>query len=83
MCSGTLLSRAQYLIDIEHWGYRDARLVPPAVMTDAQVDRWTAAIEETADLKARQRAADVAAHGEAEHGLADRNRCRHRAACAA
>ena len=46
VCQGTLLSRAQYLIDIELWGYRDARLVPPAVMTDAQVDRWTAAIED-------------------------------------
>jgi hypothetical protein len=46
ICYGTLISRAQYLIDIEKWGYRDARLVPPAVMTDAQVDRWTAAIEE-------------------------------------
>jgi hypothetical protein len=45
-CYGTLISRAQYLIDIEKWGYSDARLVPPAVMTNAQVDRWTAAIEE-------------------------------------
>jgi hypothetical protein len=47
ICYGTLISRAQYLIDIENWGYEDARLVPPAVMTGAQVDRWTAAIEES------------------------------------
>ncbi len=47
ICNGTLISRAQYLIDIEEWGYTDARLVPPAVMTNAQVDRWTAAIEES------------------------------------
>jgi hypothetical protein len=46
ICYGTMISRAQYLIDIERWGYRDARLVPPAVMTDSQVERWTAAIEE-------------------------------------
>ena len=28
LCYGTLLSRAQYLIDIDKWGYEDARLVP-------------------------------------------------------
>jgi hypothetical protein len=27
VCRGTLLSRAQYLVDVEHWGYRDGRLV--------------------------------------------------------
>jgi hypothetical protein len=26
LCRGTLLSRQQYLVDIEQWGYRDARL---------------------------------------------------------
>ena len=30
VCGGTLLSREQYLYDIERWGYVDARLLPPA-----------------------------------------------------
>jgi len=28
LCQGTLLSRAQYAIDIDRWGYQDARLLP-------------------------------------------------------
>ena len=32
ICQGTLLSRAQYLIDLECWGYRDARLRPTGPM---------------------------------------------------
>jgi len=45
LCRGTLLSRAQYLIDVEEWGYGDARLSPPSHMTREQVAHWTAAIE--------------------------------------
>jgi selenocysteine lyase/cysteine desulfurase len=45
ICRGPLLSRAQYLVDIEEWGYADARLGPHGVMTEAEVARWTAAIE--------------------------------------
>lgn len=45
ICRGTLLSRAQYLVDIERWGYRDARLVE-GTMSEADVACWTAAIEE-------------------------------------
>ncbi len=48
VCRGTLLSRAQYLVDVERWGYRDARLVAPATMTEAEVAVWTAAIEDAA-----------------------------------
>jgi hypothetical protein len=44
VCRGTLLSRAQYLIDVERWGYEDARLVPTGSMTWREVARWTAAI---------------------------------------
>jgi hypothetical protein len=44
LCRGTLLSRAQYLIDIQEWGYRDARLPPWGKMTPEQIDVWTAAI---------------------------------------
>ena len=43
---GTLISREQYLPDIERWGYRDARLREEGgTMTDRQVADWTAAIE--------------------------------------
>ena len=43
---GTLLSREQYLPDVERWGYRDARLRDEGgAMTDRQVAKWTEAIE--------------------------------------
>jgi len=45
LCRGTLLSRAQYLIDIRGWGYQDARLMPHGQMSQAEVDRWTEPIE--------------------------------------
>jgi len=46
LCQGTLLSRAQYLVDIECWGYHDARLMPTGRMTAADIAHWTAAISE-------------------------------------
>ena len=46
VCRGTILSREQYLADIECWGYRDARRLPEGTMTTAEIARWTAAIEE-------------------------------------
>ena len=51
LCQGTLLSRAQYCIDIAERGYRDARLVPTGRMTTVDIAHWTAAItrEEGAD----------------------------------
>jgi hypothetical protein len=45
LCQGTLLSRGQYLPDIEDWGYEDARLRPHGSMTEQQTAAWTAAIE--------------------------------------
>jgi hypothetical protein len=45
LCKGTFLSRAQYLPDLEHWGYRDARLAGRTQMTTEDVERWTAGIE--------------------------------------
>jgi hypothetical protein len=45
-CNGTLISREQYLVDLEVWGYKDGRLCVPAVMSDEDVERWTAAISE-------------------------------------
>lgn len=41
LCRGTLLSRSQYRVDIEEWGYQDARLPPHGVMTPEQVELWT------------------------------------------
>ena len=46
VCQGPMLSREQYLPDIERWGYRDARLRPTGTMTPEEADRWTAAIHE-------------------------------------
>jgi len=46
VCQGTILSREQYLLDIDEWGYRDARLQPNGAMTNRQIARWTAAIHD-------------------------------------
>jgi hypothetical protein len=40
-CMGSLLSRMQYLADIEEWGYDDPRLAPQGPLTTEQVLRWT------------------------------------------
>lgn len=46
ICQGPLLSRAQYLHDIDQLGYVDARLTAATGMTREDVARWTAAIAE-------------------------------------
>jgi hypothetical protein len=43
LCQGTLVSRAQYLVDVRS-GYRDARLADDVSMTAADIAHWTAAI---------------------------------------
>ncbi len=45
ICRGTLLSREQYLTDVEEAGYADAREWPIGSMTESEIDDWTAAIE--------------------------------------
>jgi hypothetical protein len=45
VCYGTLLSREQYLHDIEHLGYADARVAPHGPMSPEEAEIWTAAIE--------------------------------------
>ena len=45
LCRGTYLSRAQYLVDVEEWGYRDARLAPFGAMTAREWLTWTNAID--------------------------------------
>jgi hypothetical protein len=47
VCQGTLLSRAQYLVDVDEWGYEDARIRPRGSMSDEQVRIWTAAIDKS------------------------------------
>src|SRR5689334_4784179 len=37
ICRGTLLSRTQYLIDTQQWGYRDGRLRPQGKLTAEEV----------------------------------------------
>ncbi|HMC90538.1 MAG TPA: hypothetical protein VKI17_13370 [Gemmataceae bacterium] len=44
LCRGTLLSRAQYLVDIEDWGYEDARRSPTGSLSDEEIATWTEAI---------------------------------------
>jgi hypothetical protein len=57
ICRGTILSRAQYLADVESGGYRDGRLPPTGNMTAEQVEQWTAAIDEGAHLQSAPSAA--------------------------
>ena len=45
VCQGTLLSRAQYLMDVDRWGYADARLHPRGNMSEQEIAHWTAAID--------------------------------------
>jgi hypothetical protein len=56
VCAGTLLSREQYLHDVERLGYIDGRLTPASTMTEEDVSVWTEAIP------ARQ--AEAATHGD-------------------
>ena len=49
VCQGTLLSRGQYLVDIDEWGYEDPRIQPRGAMTEEQIAEWTAAIDKARD----------------------------------
>jgi hypothetical protein len=51
VCFGTLLSREQYLHDLEKLDYRDARLPPHGRMTTSQIDTWTAAVGKPVELR--------------------------------
>ena len=44
VCRGTLLSRSQYLADVQKRGFRDARLEQRAHMDAADIAHWTNAI---------------------------------------
>lgn len=52
-CQGTLVSREQYLVDVQRWGYRDARLeAEGGTMSEDEVRVWTDAIAR--DRKAKE-----------------------------
>jgi len=44
-CQGTLLSREQYLVDVQRWGLTDVRYTDASSMTPDDVALWTQAIE--------------------------------------
>jgi hypothetical protein len=46
LCQGTLVSRAQYLVDLDRWNYQDARLAPRGNLTERETAMWTAGIED-------------------------------------
>ena len=50
VCAGTLLSREQYLHDVEQLGYVDGRLTPVSTMTPEDVAVWTGAIPARQEL---------------------------------
>lgn len=60
VCAGTLLSREQYLHDVEKLGYVDGRLTAASTMTDDDVAVWTEAIPaRQAEAEAEPEAAAV------------------------
>jgi hypothetical protein len=57
VCRGTILSRAQYLVDVARWGYADPRLAPQGNMTEREAAIWTAGIAEDGPPEALGQAA--------------------------
>jgi hypothetical protein len=45
VCNGTMLSREQYLADVEQWEYEDPRMIPRGSMSPEDIAHWTAAID--------------------------------------
>ena len=58
LCRGTLLSRQQYLWDVEERGFRDARLEKRAHMNEGDIARWTKAIAK--ETRRNKRAGEIA-----------------------
>jgi hypothetical protein len=48
ICQGTLLSREQYLMDVQVWGFLDARHTELSTMSDEDIEHWTEAIANAA-----------------------------------
>jgi hypothetical protein len=47
VCRGPITSRALFLVDVQLWGYEDARLLPHGSMREEDASIWTAAIDES------------------------------------
>lgn len=62
LCRGSLLSRVQYAVDVDDWGYLDARRGPHSTMSDHDVDQWTAAAPERPHALVADPAAAPAVH---------------------
>jgi hypothetical protein len=43
VCQGTMLSRTQYVVDVEQWGYQDGRVEPTGRLSTDDAAFWTAA----------------------------------------
>lgn len=54
VCAGTLLSREQYLHDVEQLGYVDGRLTAASTMTPQDVATWTEAIPARQEAQAAE-----------------------------
>ena len=63
LCRGTVLSRAQYLVDIEKWGFADARRPPFGPMTNREFAIWTNAIGQHWSRRATARLRNVSKAG--------------------
>ncbi|HLJ73199.1 MAG TPA: hypothetical protein VKU62_01340 [Thermoanaerobaculia bacterium] len=46
ICYGTIISRQQYLVDVQRWGYKDARMKPLGTLTREEIVHWTAGISQ-------------------------------------
>lgn len=60
VCRGTLLSRTQYLVDLEAWHYRDAREWPFGPIPKEELQVWTDAIAEETKPRPATNIADEA-----------------------
>lgn len=40
LCQGSLLAPMEYQVDLEQWGYQDARLQPQGNLTIAELNQW-------------------------------------------
>lgn len=71
ICRGTLISRTQYRIDVEEWGYIDARVVPLGSMTPEQALCMSMSEDELAEYEAQKaRESETPAVGESSQAEA-------------
>ena len=56
VCRGPLLSRAQYLVDIDERGYRDVRLTHESAMNEDDIELWTEGIKVDGERRRSERA---------------------------